>query len=140
MTPALGWLDAIAEHLAAAGLATYRPAAPYQPADGWPLFVEQRPPDPDEVVVVTGYGGDPGGLHPEPPLQVVTRSLDVRASRHQAEAIEQHLTEPRGGVDLPGGWRLVQAPSVNGAVTHLGLDDRDRHQHVTNHALTLERH
>lgn len=140
MTAALGWLDAIAAHLAAGGFAAYRPDTPYQPGDAWPLFVEQRPPDPDELVVLAGYGGDPNGLGPEPRLQITTRSLDVRASRARAEAIESYLAEPRGGVDLPGGWRLVQAPSVNGAVTGLGLDDRDRHAHVTNHALTLERH
>lgn len=129
-------LDGLARHLQAQSLVAYDPDVP-----GGDCFFEHMPPDPDECVVLTLYGGpEPDSLsgYSEPRLQVRTRSSrdDRRTSRDRAEAIFNEL-EGLGEIDLPGGIHLMLCFALQAIPASLGVDENGRHEHSCNYQLSI---
>lgn len=126
-------LDGLARHLQAQGLVAYDPDVP-----GGDCFFEHMPPEPDECVVLTLYGGpepDSQSGYSEPRLQVRTRG-DRRASRARSEAIFNEL-EGLGEVDLPDGSQLFLCFALQAVPASLGVDENGRHEHSCNYQLSV---
>jgi hypothetical protein len=126
-------LDGLARYLADRGLVDYQPNGA-----GGDCYLESMPQTPDEVVVLTLYGGDVDPLNPndQPRLQVRARGTpDRRVSRGRVQAIydqlhgETHLT-------LPDSTYLISARARQ-TVASMGIDDNGRHEHVTNFDLDV---
>ncbi|MFI8104704.1 minor capsid protein [Streptomyces sp. NPDC086023] len=122
-------LDGLARYLAERGHGTYGDALV-----GATIVLEHMPPGPDEVVVLTEYGGlEAHGRLPydEPRVQVRVRgTTDPRVSRARATAIRSELHGLSYTV-LPGGTEVISAVALQ-TVASLGQDDNRRHEHVVN--------
>ncbi|MFF3398243.1 minor capsid protein [Streptomyces sp. NPDC002659] len=126
-------LDGLARHLQAQGLVAYDPDVP-----GGDCFFEHMPPEPDECVVLTLYGGpepDSQSGYSEPRLQVRTRG-DRRFSRARSEGIFNEL-EGLGEIDLPDGSQLFLCFALQAVPASLGVDENGRHEHSTNYQLSV---
>ncbi|MEU6649514.1 minor capsid protein [Streptomyces sp. NPDC046900] len=126
-------LDGIARHLDGKGLLSYRPAAP-----GGDCFLESMPGTPDEVIVLTLYGGpEPDSRlgYDEPNLQVRGRGgQDPRVSRGRVQAIYDEL-HGLGPITLPDGTELILCVATQPGAASIGIDSSGRHEHVCNFRL-----
>lgn len=127
-------LDGIARHLHGLGLVDYQPAG-----NAGDCYLETMPSTPDEVVVLTLYGGgeaDSRLPYDEPRLQVRVRGTAVRkVSYDRAQLIYDELTG-LGPVTLPDGTRLLLAYALQTPAS-MGLDSNGRHEHTTNYQLEV---
>lgn len=124
-------LDPLARYLAGRGLGVYDPDGP-----GGDIALETLPQAPDEVVLLTQYGGDSDPLNAfdEPRIQVKVRGTgDRRVSYDRAHDIHHEL-HGLTGIELPGGIWLVHA-LANQTPASLGVDENGRHLHVVNFRL-----
>ena len=129
----MAFLDGLARHLHDADLVTYD-------ADGilagdWPVALETVPQTPDQMVVLTGYGG-PGSDsklgYDTPRVQARSRGgPDPRLSRGQLQAIYDAL-HGLGPVTLPDGTLLLSCVGLQSSPQSLGTDSNNRHEHVIN--------
>ncbi|HEX2314665.1 MAG TPA: minor capsid protein, partial [Thermomonospora sp.] len=97
-------------------------------------LLEHVPQAPDQVVVLTLYGGpEPDSRlgYDEPSLQVRTRAADPATSRARCEAVRAYL-HGLGPVVLPGGTFLLSCVAAQAVPASLGQDARGRHEHVCN--------
>ncbi|MDQ0943269.1 minor capsid protein [Streptomyces sp. V1I1] len=129
-------LDGLARHLQSQGLVAYEPDVA-----GGDCFLEEMPPEPDECVVLTLYGGpEPDSLsgYSEPRLQVRTRGGrgDRRTSRTRAEAIFNEL-EGLGTLTLPDGTHLLLCYALQAVPASMGVDENNRHEHSCNYQLSV---
>ncbi|WP_151480624.1 minor capsid protein [Streptomyces albicerus] len=126
-------LDGLARHLEGKALLTYDP-------DGTAgdCALEHMPSGPDEVVVLTLYGGpEPDGKlgYDEPNLQVKVRgTADPQVSRDRCKAIYDEL-HGLGPVTLPDGTQLLSCFAIQARPASLGVDANGRHEHVVNYRL-----
>lgn len=126
-------LDGLARHLQGQGLVAYEPDVA-----GGDCFFEEMPPEPDECVVLTLYGGpepDSQSGYSDPRLQVRTRG-DRQASRDRAEAIFNEL-EGLGEIDLPDGTHLFLCFALQAVPASMGKDENNRHEHSCNYQLSV---
>lgn len=123
-------LEGLALHLESEGLVTYQ-----ADAVGGDLFFDAMPSEPDECVVLTGYGGpesDSKTPYDEPRVQVRVRgTADPRVSRQRCEAIRSEL-HGLGPVTLPDGTRLILCVAMQASPQSMGRDDAGRFEHVVN--------
>ena len=128
------WVDGVLRHLADAGLVDYDP-------DGitGDSFSDVMPAIPNEVVVLTPYGGpEPDSKLPydTPNLQVRTRAeADPRVARARAWAIYNELNG-LARTALPNGTWLVLC-TANQTPQTMGQDTLGRPEYVVNFALEL---
>lgn len=127
-------LDGLAQHLAGRGLVDYQPGA-----NTGDCYLDGMPQTPDQVVVLTLYGGkEPDSKLPydEPRLQVRTRGTAARrVSYDRAWSLYQELNG-LGPLDLPDGTRLLLAYPLQTPAS-MGLDADGRHEHTTNFQLEV---
>lgn len=125
-------LDGLARHLHGLGIVTYTPTGVLSGV--WPLAIETMPQDPDQVVVLTGYGG-PGADsklgYDTPRVQARVRGgSDPRTSRAKCKDIYDALH----GLDttLPDGTLLILCLGLQSSPQSMGTDANNRHEHVIN--------
>jgi hypothetical protein len=125
-------LDGLARYLADRGLVDYQPDS-----GGGDCYLESMPQTPDEVVILTLYGGpEPDSRLPydEPRLQVRARGIaDRRVSYQRAQLIYDELNG-LGPVTLPDGTQLLLCYGLQ-TPESMGLDDNGRHEHTCNYQL-----
>ncbi len=125
--------EGIAKYLTARGLLNYQPDGP-----GGDTFVDTMPPQPDQAVALTLYGGpepDPESADDEVSLQVRIRGTeDPRLSRRRSQAIYSVL-HGAAGLTLPNGDFLILSIAQQ-TTTALGIDTNGRHEHVVNYRMT----
>ncbi|HET6356096.1 minor capsid protein [Streptomyces sp.] len=129
-------LDGLARHLQAQGLVAYDPDVA-----GGDCFFEHMPPEPDECVVLTLYGGpepDSQSGYSDPRLQVRTRGTphDRRTSWNRSVAIFNEL-EGLGEIDLPDGTQLFLCYALQAVPASMGVDENGRHEHSCNYQLSV---
>lgn len=127
-------LDGLARHLHGLGLVDYQPDGA-----GGDCYLDTMPPTPDEVTVLTLYGGEEQDSklpYDLPRLQVRTRgTADRRASQDRARLIYDELNG-LGPVTLPDGTTLLLCFALQTPAS-LGQDDNGRHGHTTNYQLEV---
>lgn len=127
-------LDGLARHLHDRGLVDYQPDAA-----GGDCYLDTMPQTPDQVVVLTLYGGleaDSRLPYDEPRLQVRTRGTTSRKTSYDRAQLVYDELNGLGPLTLPDGTRLLLAYALQTPAS-LGLDDNGRHGHTTNYQLEV---
>lgn len=130
-------LEGLAQHIATAGIATYRPAGAYVAGETAIAFAGM-PPDPDRVIVVSAYAVTDDATLSDSVVgvQVRCRGLtDPRDVELLADAVFG-LLHGAHSVQL-GAVHVVQA--LRNSSAPLGQDDNNRWEHTDNYYLTVHR-
>jgi hypothetical protein len=131
-------LTGVAEHLAAAGVGTWKPSGAYLSSDVRPIVISAVPSSPDEVITLTAYtvDEDPRDSDVIQGLQVRTRA--GRDPRGVDDLDDDVFDALHGLTDaLLNGVPLVLAHRVSGAP--IGVDGNSRHQRSSNYHLMANR-
>ena len=127
-------VEAIALYLQGRGLLTWDPNG-----TTGNTFAEFMPSVPDLAIVLTPYGlgePDPVAADDETGLQVRVRGgPDPRVSRQLSMAVYSVL-HGAAGLSLPDGTWLISAVALQ-TPSSLGVDENNRHEHVTNYRLNV---
>ncbi len=133
-------LSGLAAYLAEGGFATWRPAAPYIPADITPIFITAVPASPDRIITLSPYqvGDDFSMAHDVQGVNVRLRGVrnDTRSVNDLSDSVFDRL-HGAYGITLPGGLRLSMCERRSG--TPLGVDGNGRHERSENYYLTVHR-
>lgn len=111
-----------------------------------PIRLLVMPDRPDEVVVLSDYGGEPMETEERidvPTVQVRCRSATAVAARDLAHRIDALLLPPdapsrRMTLGAPP-YVVVDAGRVGGAPRYMATDERGRTEYVANYWLKVER-
>lgn len=129
----MGILDGLARHLDAQGLATWSDTGIL--SGDWPVAIDTLPQSPDQIIVLSGYGGPDADSklgYDLPRVQVRVRGgPDPRTSRDRCLAIYGAL-QGLGPVTLPDGTLLLSCIGLQSSPQTMGTDSNNRHEHVIN--------
>lgn len=129
-------LDGIARAIDAAGIAQYRPDAPFQAGDV-PITFKSMPANPDRAVTLSTYGNSD---HPTIPLgqrRLQVRVRGIAGDSLDADAIADAVFETLHGLTHQqyGSVHVIQI--LRASTVPLGLDDLQRDERSDNYALDV---
>jgi hypothetical protein len=108
---------------------------------GTDLFLEQRPDNPDKVVTLFEYAGDPSSAGIDAvvrKVQVMVRDTNAQAAKEKSWNIYNLLDRPLDRViKLPERWIIPQAIQTP---YRLNIDERNRPVYVFNLSIATQRY